>query len=642
MGTQDESDESVLQPPHGLRTWLSRVDTLSAVSVLYITFPNVIFFLGWLKPIYAIAASGLVALGLWRVLQNENGNDGAAVDRRPRWRKALFYATVILLLFLWLSLSGIGGMGFQNSDWKARNTVLRTLMEHPWPALVPMHERQALLVSYLAYYLPAALIGKLVGPYAIAAWPVANIALYLWSFAGVLIAALWLMRHSRHYAVLTVFLFIFYGGWDIVGWVLTHSAPISGTKCIDSWAHSLVLLHYSCMTGQLFWVPHQAIPAWIVVSLVLRDLFSQRTCRNLCFYVAITLLWSPFTALGLAPYTLLIAYKTRLKGALSLQNVAGLPLALIVTLFLTSIDSESIPKGWLWDFYSLPANFTTVFLFYILKFGLYAAFICEILRHDKEWATLRSLWVTVIASLLLIPCYRLGQSNDFCMRVSLPSLFVLLILLISSLRPEFRRSETTRTSSGFLCLALLIGACAPGVEIARCVEASVAAKRVFTPPPLPQKTFRYSQLNKKHPLFGNQYSAKMDTPFMKFLAAKPELPPQDALPFLKGISRLKLTAADGLKIRGFVLSHLGVTRIEILDDETVLGEAAFPVYRADISSQHPQYNDAWSGFGYHNPSLANREEITLKIRVYSADTMLAEILSEKVKRMEGTVDGSVP
>ena len=124
-------------------------DALRSLSLIYIALPNLIFLLGWLWWPYGLALGMALCAGVLLAIQ------AGPVNLRPsRVRHWPLYVFLGVLLFGWLSLSGIGGFGFQNSDWLYRNTVLRALVELPWPTVVSIGHTDRLLVSYIAYYLP--------------------------------------------------------------------------------------------------------------------------------------------------------------------------------------------------------------------------------------------------------------------------------------------------------------------------------------------------------------------------------------------------------------------------------------------------------------------------------------------------------
>jgi hypothetical protein len=183
-----------------------------------------------------------------------------------KWRHILLVFLIALLL---LGISGVGGYGYQDTDWLKHNAILKDLVTRPWPVVYRLRGEQAPLVYYIAYYLPAALLGKL------GEWTLANQALFLWSLIGLVLAMLWFLILSRQAAFTVVLLFVLFSGLDVVGQVIARSvvAPLRPEiwsilrwDHIEQWS---VGWQYSSNVTLLFWVPHQALAGWIGAGLLM-------------------------------------------------------------------------------------------------------------------------------------------------------------------------------------------------------------------------------------------------------------------------------------------------------------------------------------------------------------------------------------
>lgn len=491
-------------------------DALRSLSVVYIALPLLIFLLGWVWWPWALVL--VVALGCGVALVIRGGPPEGPPVREHDWR---LYALVAVVLFAWLSISGIGGFGFQNHDWRFRNTVLRTLVEEPWPPVVTFDGEPRMLVSYLAYYLPAAVVGKLGQAALGSGWWLANAVLWLWSFAGAGLAVAWLMRHARTYSVVPVLLLVAFCGFDVVAWWITWGDLPKITRPIGLWSQREILLYYPGFTPQMYWVPHQALAAWIVVCLILNDGVAQRTSRNLVFFGGIALIWSPFVTLGLIPYAGWVAVRSRLEGLVSVQNAIGLALASVVALFLAGVDGGKLAHGLHWRSQYIPRQkYVALFLLFLMsKFGVYAIFVRRTLLDSPEWrSTLSSLFWTTVLCLCLIPLYRFGHYNDFCMRVSIPSLFVLLILIATALRPEHFRQAGRRVPAVVLVLVVFVGSYSAVGEVSKNI-AKIYGNPAIWPLGVPiASVMDFAQRAKKRRLFGRQYTARLDTTFTRYLA----------------------------------------------------------------------------------------------------------------------------
>ncbi len=460
--------------------------TLVLSSVLYLALPYVLFFLGWLKWYFAVLSIGLLAIPLLdplRARQRAGENDpGGSGDTGLKLRHIVL--VLVSSAFL-LAISGVGGIGYQDTDWPKHNAILKDLVEQPWPVVYERLQEPIPLVYYFAYYLPAAALGKLGG------WSLANQALFLWTWIGLVLAMLWFLVLARRASFAVVLLFVLFSGLDVIGeWLVTPQVVAlrpeyqSGVDWghIERWAFGW---EYSSNVTGLFWVPNQALAGWIATGLLVYAISHSRDKRRQLYYCGLTILWSPFVTFGLAPFLLAdwIAeqgtWLDRLRHYMTLPNLCGGGLLAIVALFysaklyLLSSLHGGVPQG-----FSLAAaqdrqaqviGFALILVFCLLEFGLYSILIYGS-RHDWN-RKMQALFAAAMISLTLIPFYRFGAANDFAMRASIPSLFVLAILLTRALQ-----SKSLATPWRLALVALVvIGAVTPAIEFRRHVSNIVAA-----------------------------------------------------------------------------------------------------------------------------------------------------------------------
>jgi hypothetical protein len=235
--------------------WLTRI------TWIYLALPFILFCMGWLRLSVAVP---IVALILWVIYQ--------LIKYVPDSKTTSHFllSTFYLLLFtaLWVFLSGVGGYTFQNWDHHWRNAVLRDLITYNWPVIYSSPEQGPvkMLVYYVGYWLPSALVGKAFG------WEAANFFLFLWTWLGVFLVVIHLCKGVVAAPMRTIqyaLLLIFFSGMDALGAILfakdypTLWPPI---QHLEIWAGTL---QYSSFTTQLFWVFNQAVPAWLCCALIL-------------------------------------------------------------------------------------------------------------------------------------------------------------------------------------------------------------------------------------------------------------------------------------------------------------------------------------------------------------------------------------
>ena len=142
---------------------------------------------------------------------------------------------------------------------------------------------------------------------------------------------------------------------------------------------------------------------------------------------ALSIVWSPFALMGAAPFLLkagVEALRAREVRPADLAAPAVLAVALIpVALYLTG-DSGGIARGFQpmnTEFLlRYPAFLALELLPFVAANALFPAG-----RGGKGPA--RSTYALAVASLVLIPFYRIGASNDFAMRASIPALAILAV-----------------------------------------------------------------------------------------------------------------------------------------------------------------------------------------------------------------------
>lgn len=463
---------------------------LLPVSMVYLALPHLIFYFGWLRWLWAIFATANLILGLvvaGRIVmaalaQAPDVPPGAETAPEPAnttatrdaiRRRHLWMIGAVCLV--WLVLAGIGGILRQDYDWDKHNVMLNSLIAKPWPTVYTIYQEQLPLIYYVGYYLPPALVGKVAG------WIGANIALFLWSLAGLLMAVAWFCILVRRVSFSVLLIFVFFSGLDIIGWQFASYGGIwnAGKATwyhIEPWTG---IWQYSAATTLLFWVPHQALSGWIITGILVYCLVVLRRRDLVLLPAGLSAFWSPFIAIGILPY-LIIDFLTdsepwgkRVRRMISLPNAAGL-FALAMTAFYLSarltVGSPVIVTnsftGWSLPTYEGPVMLALLFLllFCLLEFGLYALILyAGGAVRDRRW---RWMLHSTVLTLCLLPWFKYGAFNDLVMRASIPALFVLAVIVAQILHDR----SAARWVRFSLATVLLAGAVTPGVEIARHLE----------------------------------------------------------------------------------------------------------------------------------------------------------------------------
>ncbi len=432
-----------------------------SAALVFLFLPFLLFTLFWIRlPYSLILGAVLLYCFLTSVQHVALAQSGMGMDATRR--KQILIGGVILAI--WLLFSGIGGFAYQNTDFSVRNAIFRDLIQQPWPVVYdpglypathPLAHEHLLLVYYFGYWLPSALVGKLLG------WTAGNIFLYLWTFLGLLLLFALLCQYVRTISYKVVLIFIFWSGLDIVGSLIalyagsTHPelGPIAH---IERWAGSInVRTELSSNTTLLYWVFNQTVPIWLTVLLLLND----RSSKIIFFVIALTLFQAPLGTIGVVPYVVyqLITKwaKTDVKSVLneyvSVPNTVGALMVVGITgLYFTTNQAGSLRS-------LVSFNAVNYMTFFLLEVGMLGLFLYSRQRS--------SLLLVCIGVLFCIPFVKIGYSYDFAMRASIPSLLILTALTI-----KFLFDKTVGvTPKVLVAVYLLIGSVTPALGMARSV-----------------------------------------------------------------------------------------------------------------------------------------------------------------------------
>lgn len=436
------------------------LDDLDRAALVYLVLPLAIFLVGWLEWWVGVPLAVCLAYCLRPLLALRSRR---AVGGPPI--TVLQIAVAVAVGGGWALLGGAGHVFFANADWHIRDAVLHDLVTSAWPVgYGPLDGLESLLRAPVAFYLPAALVGKVLGLGA------AHVALGVWTATG---AALFLLQvltlvPARPAVVLTVVaVVVLFSGLDIVGCLLNDGPRFRQdwniTTHLEWWAGKF---QYSSMTTQLFWVPNHALGGWLSIGLLSRRRRCTELNELLPIMVVAVALWSPLTALGVVPFVLLrVAGDSLAVRSLRLLHPrvwapAGI-IGLVVCAYLV-LDAGRMQEG-----VAVRGEDGQTILdllqqvqFFLLEVGFIGGAILAI-RRSAELA----LALTILA---LLPLAHFGPSNDLVMRASIPSLAVLVICAGQAL---IERPATVAAGRGKVWLAglLAIGAVTPVEEIARAV-----------------------------------------------------------------------------------------------------------------------------------------------------------------------------
>ena len=450
-------------------------------AAAYMLLPAALFFIGFLRWYYALIGLFAIGVAYYGFIKTRKSNSRCkhTLELKVSTMVGLFF-----LMLLWCQLGGLNGYLYQSADFDCRNAIFRDLITHRWP--VVYESSNSALVYYVGHWLPAALIGKLTNLLfhnARFTWFAGRMALWAWTALGLTAIAMLLMLYTnadsfkKKLAVLCVF--IFFSGMDIIGTFLYgEQAELFSPDVLhlEWWPpHGY---QYTSVTACLYWVFNQSVVPWMATACFLMD----KDERNYLAYGVGCLVCGPLPLVGLAAMMILSAvcrlisqiFKRRagtwFKAVFSWSNILLLIIALpALAMYLfgnNSISATSqsafVEEGS--SFFSRDYWNKDLLIFYVLEVGVYLALVWN--AHKKD-----PLIYIVAISLLVIPYIHVGTSTDFCMRASIPGVFVVLSYVADYLVHYFpvrnRPKGRAKSAAVVLLIAVLCGAATPCVEIYR-------------------------------------------------------------------------------------------------------------------------------------------------------------------------------
>lgn len=454
------------------------IAVIRLLTVIYVSFVLIPFFIGWVRIQYAAPLVVLYAWGMYNYYRSLD------FSYREFWsKKALLFSA--LFIFIWVALSGAGGVGYQVSDLSKSNTLIKELTLHTWPLEYAVDGEKMYLSHYLGYYLPGPFLLSWLG------YKYVQLFLFFYTLIGISLGVFWLARFAQKdnslfagflilFGGISTFSFLFkFGGEAIAEFV--HRVSTHGyVFWLNSW--DVIPLNYMAISDMLYWTPQHIIPTFIGIGFLLNDSFIDRDISYTPFAISLLAIWSPLVLVGLFPFFAYVLFHGRFKGIWNITNLLISPAIFgVVAIFLLAIESETLVKHFIFTDLSGRGltyldQIGTYFYFVFFEVLIWAIPIFFVLRGtlNLEYKTL--LGFTVLL-LLLIPFYRFGLWNDWCNRVSMPAIVVLALF-------AFKGILQSKGLMRFVMLALLtLGSSAAVIGMVGSVK--MAGNKVgFFPPEL--------------------------------------------------------------------------------------------------------------------------------------------------------------
>lgn len=459
---------------------------LKKIAYFCLLLPSIVFVIGFLKWYIALPVAAALVAAYFFVLKDAKKEAEEYEENVISLSRRQFFILVGVVM-LWCWISGIGNLYYQSADWFARNAIFRDLIRFEWPIIYSA--KNAALVYYIGYWLPAALIGKaFYGIFADldVAWVAGNLALFLWTALCltviILIVFAFVNANSAKKIWIALAIFMGFSGLDFVGTVIGHYTwGYPWVNHIEWWSR----FQFSSMITCMGWVFNQSVLSWLAVACFI----SEKKLRNYALIIVLALSSAPLPCVGLAIYMVGVGIiklvqavrekqvKAFMLNVFTPQNIIAIVTLLPIYFFYykTNLavnvgqmggETVRIYRDWLstsiiialvvvsavigivlavkkkrcfdafffsglmagllvWSIFNL--NLGRAYLaFLLLEGGLYLFFIW---RSNRKEPLFYLTWIVMA----ICPLVTVGTSVDFCMRGSIPAVFILMVLCIKYL-----------------------------------------------------------------------------------------------------------------------------------------------------------------------------------------------------------------
>ncbi len=416
------------------------------VAYAYIIIPFILFFIGWLSPVYACITTGIVLVSAVALIKDTKEFIGIDLSG-----KKLKIFLILFILTVVVFFSGIGSYTFQNEDHQVRSAVMNDLVNKKWPLMLnndhklSPNQGPVTFIYYFIYWLPAAFAGKIFGIKA------GYFCLFLWTLLGMTLTFYFVSRHLKKASVWLLLIFLTFDGLYLHFSFLKMPVFKAISSDYVTWANDMRLAD-NIIDG-LYWIYNQTVTPWLIAAMLL----NKPATRNILFLYALCYFHGPFMFIGLFPYVIVILSRQIkaehlnsvaqvLRSYFTFQNVAGGLTVVLIGFFFLSASPAAEPLR-------LTHRYWKMYLMFIFAvFGLISLLIYS--KYKKE-----PFFYITIAICLILPFTRLGsiQVNTFSTRVALAAQFMLAILVARYIFEEKKRMRIAVIAYCCICSLAAVG-----------------------------------------------------------------------------------------------------------------------------------------------------------------------------------------
>lgn len=397
---------------------------ITCLSLSYLALPNILFFLGWLQPIFALIASGCaVYIVIALTKQSNNRPYEQGITPANRW----IWCGVIAFSFFLLFRSGINGFFPQGQDCFVRNPIYATLVRCDWPIILPDRTN---FIYFLASWLPPALLSDLHPKESFPFW-----CLFAWLWAGMILMSLLMER--RLGSRILIFLILLFVIGPITAYLqtfLSYFAIPTPNGFSDN------TFYLDPPVGHLRDLFHHFIPMLIIMGLSISRALNW---KQTVVASSLGILVSPLGSIGIAAF---LSFKLFAKGKNALSEIKSLmqsPLfwsaccIVLVGILYFSLSNGTACFSLMWLEFNKPPTYFKgeIILSYLLKVALPLAFFVFIAWFSGNHKN--PLCRFIVVMYILLPFFYYGVpkgNNELIMKAAFVIYFPMAYLLTNWLK----------------------------------------------------------------------------------------------------------------------------------------------------------------------------------------------------------------
>lgn len=383
-------------------------------GVIYLILPVIFFFGFYTTAAIAIPSTAFLIYGISKL------RPASAINPSRNLQIALNLIVSAAVIIN----SGAAGPLYVNGDWYKHYAIFNELANNSTIA-----EQSFTLRYYIGAYIVPSFAEKAFGfsnGIILASWLCIGLFIFLNQLSS-------LLTFTR-LKYIAPFLFLLFSGADLIGYYITKFER-GNINHLEWWAG---WVEYSSPITSIFWAPQSTIPAWISVAFLIRRPTIEQKLFVSPLIIMSCLLWSPFAAIGIAPFLLLTLAHAKLRTAdINVTHLTGVAFLSALVCYYLTFDVDGIPKHWVWNNPCLvgaegePCFTVGGYLIFML---LEIFPVCVLALSSKNS---RSPIIYIsLCILAFLPLTQLGLYNDLAMNASKPALAALIIGMIISLQGE--------------------------------------------------------------------------------------------------------------------------------------------------------------------------------------------------------------